>query len=102
MISLYQGSRVLIKKSESSGMKSLEQEGEESEGRKKSKSTNTNDFLNLATVNSKSNSWRMTIHFEYFPPAIVETICRSWGCIQKSQSLYAKEYNDENFEQLEQ
>ena len=61
MISPYQGLRVLIKKSESSGMYSLEREGAESEGREQSKLAKTNDFLDLVVVNSKSNTWRITI-----------------------------------------
>jgi hypothetical protein len=34
--------------------------------------TKTKYFFDLAHSNSKSNSWRITIHLEYFPPAIVE------------------------------
>lgn len=37
----------------------------EEEGKEKSNSTNTSDFLDLVAMNSKSNSWRMTIHFDY-------------------------------------
>ena len=32
-------------------------------------STNTNDFFDLDFSNSKLNSYRITIHLEYFPPS---------------------------------
>ena len=67
MISPYHGSRVLIKKSVSSGMYSSERDGGEFEGKEKIKSAKMSDFFDLAVVNSKSNSWRMKIHFEYLP-----------------------------------
>ena len=68
MISPYQGLRVIIRNSVSSGMHSSEPHDAESEGREKIKSAKTNDFFDLAVVNSKSNSWRMKINIEYFPP----------------------------------
>ena len=68
MISPYHGSRVLIKKNISSGIYSSGRDERESEGRKQIKSAKTNDFFELEIVNSKSNSWRMTIHFDYFHP----------------------------------
>ena len=83
MISPYHGLRVIIKKSVSFGIYSSGQDEGESEGREQIKSAKTNDLFDLAVANSKSNSWRITTHFEYLPPAIVETIYRSWGCNQK-------------------
>ena len=77
MISPYHGSRVLIKKSVSSGMYSSKRDKEKLEGREQIKLAKTNDFFDLVVVNSKLNSWKMTIHFEYCPPTIVKTIYRS-------------------------
>ena len=33
------------------------------------RSMKTSDLVDLAVVNSKSNSYRITIHLEYFPPS---------------------------------
>lgn len=55
-------------KTVSSEMRSSEPNGAESEGREQIKSAKPNDFFELAVVKSKSNSWRMKIHFDYFPP----------------------------------
>jgi len=68
MISPYQGSRVLIRKRVSCESYSSAPARREEEGREKINSAKTNDFLDLEVVNTKLNSWRMTIHLEYFPP----------------------------------
>jgi hypothetical protein len=39
------------------------------EGRSHINSTKTKDFFDLVHSNSKSNSWRITIHLDYFPPS---------------------------------
>ena len=40
----------------------------ESVGSEHIRSAKTSDLVDLAVVNSKSNSYRITIHLEYFPP----------------------------------
>ena len=52
----YQGSRVLIKNRVSSGLWSSKQEGAVTYVREQRNSAKTRDFLDLAVVNSKSNS----------------------------------------------
>jgi len=49
----------------------------EDEGRSQSNSEKTKDFVDLDLMNFKSNSYKMTIHLEYFPPAIDVTKCMS-------------------------
>ena len=39
------------------------------EGSRHISSAKTSDFLDFAFSNSRSNSWRITIHLEYFPPS---------------------------------
>jgi hypothetical protein len=39
-------------------------------GKSDIKSAKTRDFLDLAEANSRSNSYKMTIHLLYFPPMI--------------------------------
>ena len=68
VISPYHGSRVLMRKRVSSVMCSSKLEGVEADSKEKMESEKANDLFDLAVVNSKSNSWRITIHFEYFPP----------------------------------
>ena len=58
-----------IRNSVSSGIWSLECEGAESVGREHIRSVKTGDLVDLAVVNSKSNSCRITIHLEYLPPS---------------------------------
>ncbi len=69
MISLYQGSRVLIKKRVSSGIWSSNREDAVRDAKEHNNSAKTRDFVDLTVVNSKSNPWRITIHFEYLPPS---------------------------------
>ena len=40
----------------------------ESVGSEHIRSAKTSDLVDLAVVNSKSNSYMITIHLEYFPP----------------------------------
>ena len=68
-MSLNQGSRVLIRNNVSSGICSSERDGAEGDGKEQSNSAKTRDFLDLVAINSKSNSCRITIHFEYLPPS---------------------------------
>ena len=58
-----------MRKSISSGIWSSECEGAESVGREHIRSAKTSDLVDLAVVNSKSNSYRIMIHLEYFPPS---------------------------------
>ena len=69
MISPCRGLRVLIKKRISSEILSSDLDERESVGREKMRSEKRNNFFDLEVVNSKSNSWRMKIHFEKFPPS---------------------------------
>jgi hypothetical protein len=69
IISPYQRSSELIRKRDSSGKESSATFSVSVEGRSHISSVKTNDFLDLAHSNSKSNSWRITIHLEYFPPS---------------------------------
>ena len=39
------------------------------DGNEQSNSAKKRDFLDLVVVNSKSNSLRIMIHFEYLPPS---------------------------------
>jgi hypothetical protein len=68
MISTYHMSSELIRKRDSSGKESSATFSVSVEGRSHISSAKTKDFLDLARSNSKSNSWRITIHLEYFPP----------------------------------
>ena len=60
----YHGSVVLVENGNSSGNESLGLDSIESQGRSWLSSTNTKDFFDVALENSKSNSYRMTIHQE--------------------------------------
>jgi hypothetical protein len=68
IISSYQMSSELIKKRDSLGKESSATFAVSVEGRSHINSTKTKDFLDLTHSNSKSNSWRIIIHLEYFPP----------------------------------
>jgi hypothetical protein len=68
MISPYHTSSELIRKRDSSGKESSTTFSVSVEGRSHINSEKTKDFFDLARSNSKSNSWRITIHLEYFPP----------------------------------
>jgi hypothetical protein len=56
----------MIKKRDTSGKESSSTFYVLVQGRSHINSENTKDFLDLARLNSKSNSWRITIHLEYF------------------------------------
>jgi hypothetical protein len=68
MISPYQRSSVLIRKRDSLGNESTATISISEWGKSHINSVKTKDFLDLARSNSKSNSSRITIHLEYFPP----------------------------------
>jgi hypothetical protein len=68
MILTYQRSLELIKKGDSSGNESSATFFVSEQGRSHINLANTKDFLDLAHLNSTSNSWSITIHLEYFPP----------------------------------
>jgi hypothetical protein len=69
MISLYYTSSELIRKRDSSSKESSTTCYVSVEGRSHINSEKTKDFFDLARSNSKSNSWRITIHLEYIPPS---------------------------------
>ena len=58
-------------------MRSSEPDGAKSERREQIKSVKMSDFFDLVVVNTKSNSWRITIHLKYLLPTIFEIIYRS-------------------------
>ena len=64
----YQGSDDPIRNKELSGIDGSDVVALLSEGRSQRSSAKTKDFFDLDLMNSKSNSYKMTIHFEYFPP----------------------------------
>jgi hypothetical protein len=68
IISPYHISSELIRKRDSSSKESSGTVSVLVEGRSHINSAKTKDFFDLACSNSKSNSWRMTIHLEYSPP----------------------------------
>ena len=69
MKSPYLGSDDLIRNRDSSGIDGSDVVAVLSEGRSQRSSAKTKDFFDLDLMNSKSNSCKMTIHFEYFPPS---------------------------------
>ena len=69
MISPYQGSMVLIRNKYSSMIGCSATVSVSILGKSHIISKNTNDFFDLDFSNSKSNSYRITIHLEYFPPS---------------------------------
>jgi hypothetical protein len=64
----YNMSLELIRKRDSSRKESSTTVYVSMEGRSHINSTKTKDFFDLARSNSKSNSWRIIILLEYFPP----------------------------------
>ena len=68
MKSPYQGLYDPIKNRDSSGIDGSDVVAVLSQGRLQRSSAKTKDFFDLDLMNSKSNSYKMTIHFEYFPP----------------------------------
>jgi hypothetical protein len=70
MISPYHGSEELIRKRDSSGIKySIQTLSFQKREGHKSTQQKLRDFLDLDFSNSKSNSYRIKIHLEYFPPS---------------------------------
>ena len=57
-----------IRNKDSSGMDGSVVDSVLLEGRSEVSSVNTKYFFDLDLMNSKSNSCKMMIHFEYFPP----------------------------------
>ena len=72
------------------------------EGRSQRSSKKAKDLFDLDFMNSKSKSCKMTIHFEYFPPAIDVIRFKSWGCNLKLLLFFGVGYNGKIFGQLEQ
>ena len=69
MKSPYQGLDDPIRNKDSSGIDGSDVVAILSEGRSQRSSAKTKDLFDLDLMNSKSNSYNMTIHFEYFPPS---------------------------------
>ena len=69
MISMYHGSVVLMINNDSSGNESKGSIVSVVQGRSHISSEKTKDFLEVLLENSNSNSWRITIQCEYFPPS---------------------------------
>ena len=80
IISPYHRSPEDIRNKFSSTIASLDVASLDDDGRSHSNSANTKAFFDLDFLNSRSNSCRIAIHFEYFPPTTVATIYKSWGC----------------------
>jgi hypothetical protein len=68
IIYMYYMSSELIRKRDSSGKESSAIVYVSVEGRSHINSEKTKYFFDLAHSKSKSNSWRINIHLEYFPP----------------------------------
>ena len=64
----YQGSYDLIRNRDSSRIDGSDIVAVLSQGRSQRSSAKTKDFFDLDLMNSKSNSYKMMIHFEYLPP----------------------------------
>ena len=69
MISPYHGSNVLIRNKDSSAMGFSTTVSVSVLEKSYMSSANTSDLFYLDFSNSKSNSCRITIHLEYFPPS---------------------------------
>ena len=76
MISPYHGSFVLMRNKDSSGNESKGSVVLVVQGRSYISSTKTRDFLEVLLVNSISNSWRIKIQCDYFPPSTSHV--RTW------------------------
>ena len=59
---------MLIRSIVSSGICSVKSVEVLTDERAQINSAKMSDFFELAAVNSKSNSYRITIHLDYFPP----------------------------------
>jgi len=70
IISPYHGSKELIRNNVSSRIISSIVSSKLEDGRSHISSIKIKDLLDSDLTNSKTNSWRMTIHFEYFLPCI--------------------------------
>lgn len=68
-MSPYHGLDDKIKNKNSSGMEFSDVDLESTVGRSQISSTKAKDFLDLDLINSKYNSYRMTIHLDYLPPS---------------------------------
>ena len=69
MKSPYEGSDDPIRNRDLSGINGSDVVSVLLERRSHRSSAKTKDFFDLDLINSKSNSCKMTIHFEYFPPS---------------------------------
>ena len=74
MVSPYQGSMLLIRNKYSFAIGCSTTVSVSVLGKSHISSVNTNDFFDLDFSNSKSNSCRIKIHLDYFPPS---------GCLVK-------------------
>ena len=72
IISPYHGSLEDIRNKDSSTNVSLDVELLDDDGKSHSNSAKTRDFFDLDFMNSRSNSCKITIHLEYFPPIHLE------------------------------
>ena len=68
MMSTYHGSNVLMRNKDSPGRESMGIVSSMARGRSHIGSTKMNDFFDLDFSNSRSNSWRIIIHDDYFTP----------------------------------
>ncbi len=68
IISPYHGSLDDIRNKDSSMIDALDVESLDDDGKSHSNSAKTRDFFDLDFMNSRSNSCKIAIHFEYFPP----------------------------------
>jgi len=69
IISLYHRSLDDIKNKDSSTIVSLDVESLDDDGKSHNNSAKTRDFFDLDFMNSRSNSYKIAIHFEYLPPS---------------------------------
>ena len=69
MKSPYQGSDNPIRNIDSSGIDGSDIVSILLQGRSQRSSAKTKELFDLDLINSKSNSSKMTIHFEYSPPS---------------------------------
>ena len=73
-----------------------------SEGRSQRSLAKNKYFFDLDLMNSKSNSCKMMMHFEYFPPTINVIRCKSWVCNLKLLLFFEAGYNGEIVGHLKQ
>ena len=69
IISPYHGSLEDIINKDSSTIVALDVVSLDDDGKSHSNSTKTRAFFDLDFTNSRSNSCKIAIHFEYFPPS---------------------------------